>query len=736
MFAVSFDRHGDAHSWAVDAVWRGPLLAREASAGYDAGKPQETIGADGDQAVDGLEAPGVHADGPADDAMCPAEGPTADPLTDGGDSGEGSAQDAGEGGGEPVSRGGRVMAGAVASLAGTPGSRLAAALTGLDAALAEVRAAVAEVDGEHVAVVGDGLVAVQRHRTSLDGVLLGLAGAFDARGGPVRDGAATLGAWLRSRTNLDHGETASLVTTARRWQMLPMFAERLAAGDVSVRHVAGVCAKLTTPGRVEAIVGEQERLAEVAMTTSQRHLRAELGRVCEQVDPDGSTPAGDPGGAEGGEPAADEPVDRPWGDPDRGLWPHRLFQGLGDVRATLDPYVAELFDTALAAYDEPDPPGTPEALRRTPAQRRHDAFARILAAALAHPDAGTVQGAKPRVLIVIDLLRLFGITPDHPYASLTLRQLAERLGLDLSALPEAELDTEIRDLAGWGPAAQPQDSAETPTDEAGDVDAGVVGAAEAAGPDAAAGAPAAGGPTTGPGDGPTAAPAPADGPRGRDAADAADAATDRDPFTTTSELDRADGGGGTADAGPVPPAPPGAAEDCSSGPGSGSRGDPPGGDPPGGDPPDPDARTNGQPLSGLDRLPRFGSGFPIPTPKVRRLLEDATAMAVLTLGPWRPVAVGRVHRTLPPWLRGVLHAMHQHCRGPDCDRHAAWTQASHETAWVDGGLTDVNETLPLCTFHHKLRDEGGWTAELDQTTGIVTWTDPHGRTFLAHPPTH
>jgi hypothetical protein len=45
----------------------------------------------------------------------------------------------------------------------------------------------------------------------------------------------------------------------------------------------------------------------------------------------------------------------------------------------------------------------------------------------------------------------------------------------------------------------------------------------------------------------------------------------------------------------------------------------------------------------------------------------------------------------------------------------------------------LDDTLPLCAFHHKCKDVHGWTAVLDERTGIVTWTAPDGRVFHDHP---
>jgi hypothetical protein len=90
-------------------------------------------------------------------------------------------------------------------------------------------------------------------------------------------------------------------------------------------------------------------------------------------------------------------------------------------------------------------------------------------------------------------------------------------------------------------------------------------------------------------------------------------------------------------------------------------------------------------------------------------------------------------RTLPAWLRSVLIAMHRHCRGPDCDRPANWTQAHHGNPWSGNWITDLLQSLPLCVKHHKLIDEG-WDAQLDTTTGAVTWTSPTAKIILVPPP--
>ena len=130
-------------------------------------------------------------------------------------------------------------------------------------------------------------------------------------------------------------------------------------------------------------------------------------------------------------------------------------------------------------------------------------------------------------------------------------------------------------------------------------------------------------------------------------------------------------------------------------------------------------------------LARYGRVSPA---TVARLGIDAKITPVLTMGPYRVVAVGRTQRTLPGWLRPMLAMLHQRCRGPDCDRPASWCDAHHEQPWAGGGITDLNATIPLCPAHHKLVTNGGWTVTIDLDTGICTWTAPNGRITHTHPP--
>lgn len=71
--------------------------------------------------------------------------------------------------------------------------------------------------------------------------------------------------------------------------------------------------------------------------------------------------------------------------------------------------------------------------------------------------------------------------------------------------------------------------------------------------------------------------------------------------------------------------------------------------------------------------------------------------------------VGRKTRSIPPALRRALEVRDQGCRFPGCGLR--FTDAHHLKHWANGGETSLENTLLLCSYHHRLVHEGGWTVE-------------------------
>ncbi len=58
-------------------------------------------------------------------------------------------------------------------------------------------------------------------------------------------------------------------------------------------------------------------------------------------------------------------------------------------------------------------------------------------------------------------------------------------------------------------------------------------------------------------------------------------------------------------------------------------------------------------------------------------------------------------------------------------------QIHHVIFWRFNGRTDISNLVPVCSKHHHLAHEGGWTLTMtpDRT---VTWTRPDGTIHSTH----
>ena len=129
------------------------------------------------------------------------------------------------------------------------------------------------------------------------------------------------------------------------------------------------------------------------------------------------------------------------------------------------------------------------------------------------------------------------------------------------------------------------------------------------------------------------------------------------------------------------------------------------------------------------------SGRHLPNEVIRRLGCDA-AVATVNANPindgdgdGRPVAVSQ--RTVPHWLRRhLLRRDHHSCRFPGC-ASSRRLHAHHIIHWSDHGPTEADNLLLLCSFHHHLMHEGGWT--ITGTASSHQFLRPDGTTAAVPP---
>ena len=85
-----------------------------------------------------------------------------------------------------------------------------------------------------------------------------------------------------------------------------------------------------------------------------------------------------------------------------------------------------------------------------------------------------------------------------------------------------------------------------------------------------------------------------------------------------------------------------------------------------------------------------------------------------------PIDVGRSKRLATVHQRRALEAIYLHCAIPDCEVIFDHCNIHHIEYWENGGPTDLNNMVPLCSQHHHAAHEGGWKLTLNPKTRKLT----------------
>jgi Domain of unknown function (DUF222) len=118
-------------------------------------------------------------------------------------------------------------------------------------------------------------------------------------------------------------------------------------------------------------------------------------------------------------------------------------------------------------------------------------------------------------------------------------------------------------------------------------------------------------------------------------------------------------------------------------------------------------------------------GTMLPPSAVRRLCCEAEIFPAVLDGDGEVVDQGRSQRLANRAQRRALGAMYRTCGFPGCDVSFDRCEIHHVDWWEKFGPTDLRNLLPLCSRHHHLVHEGGWTLRIGAHR-VITLTRPDG----------
>jgi hypothetical protein len=125
-------------------------------------------------------------------------------------------------------------------------------------------------------------------------------------------------------------------------------------------------------------------------------------------------------------------------------------------------------------------------------------------------------------------------------------------------------------------------------------------------------------------------------------------------------------------------------------------------------------------------------GGPVIHPETaRRLLCHGRVQTVIEDDAGQPVHLGRLSRVPSGWMLRQLRYRDVECQFPGCGARR-FTQAHHIVWWERGGRTDLDNLLLVCTFHHRLVHEYGWSVRRDED-GTTWWFRPDATRYRSGP---
>ena len=103
----------------------------------------------------------------------------------------------------------------------------------------------------------------------------------------------------------------------------------------------------------------------------------------------------------------------------------------------------------------------------------------------------------------------------------------------------------------------------------------------------------------------------------------------------------------------------------------------------------------------------------LPIESVKRLCCDSQAVVITENEKGEPLSIGRKTRIVPTAIQRALRARDSNCcTFPGC-HNRRFLHSHHIEHWSNGGETNLDNLMLLCTKHHTLVHEGGFRIEKD-----------------------
>ena len=93
-------------------------------------------------------------------------------------------------------------------------------------------------------------------------------------------------------------------------------------------------------------------------------------------------------------------------------------------------------------------------------------------------------------------------------------------------------------------------------------------------------------------------------------------------------------------------------------------------------------------------------GFNLTAAEARRLACSAHILPAVLDGNSHVLDLGRSQQLFTPAQRKAIRLRDKRCRAEGCTAPAAWTEIHHKDPWSEGGRTDLDNGICLCSHHH------------------------------------